>query len=108
VDVFDAELWVIRLALDVTIEMRETLQRHGVEMLGVFSDSQAAIRWMAHLALGHGQRLARRINRPAQALLAHSIKMGIHWVLGHSGIPGNEEADRQANKARNASGNMAT
>ena len=50
------------------------------------------------------QRLARRINRRAQALLAHGIATEIHCVPGHSGIPGNEGADRQANLARDASG----
>jgi len=30
-EVFDAELWAIGLALEVTIEKRETLQRHGVK-----------------------------------------------------------------------------
>jgi hypothetical protein len=37
-EVFDAELWPIRLALDVGIEKRETLQKHGVKTVAVFSE----------------------------------------------------------------------
>jgi len=40
----------------------------------------------------------------APSLLAHSIATEIRWVPGHSGIPGHEEADRQANLAHDASG----
>jgi hypothetical protein len=61
-EVFDAELWAIGLALDVAIEKRETFQKHGVKTVTVFSDSQAAIRRAARLEAGPGQRLARRIN----------------------------------------------
>jgi len=42
-EVFDAELWVIGLALDVAIEQRATLQMPGVKPVAVFSDSQATI-----------------------------------------------------------------
>jgi len=104
IEVFDAEMWAIGLALDLAIEKIDTLQKHGVRTVAVFSDSQAAIRRAAHVEPGPGQRLARGINRRARNLLAHGITTEIHWVPGHSGIPGNEEADRQANLARDASG----
>jgi len=42
-EVFDAKLWAIGIALDVAIENRETLQMHGVKTVAVLSDSQAAI-----------------------------------------------------------------
>jgi hypothetical protein len=103
-EVFDAELWAIGLVLDVAIEMRQKSQEHGVKTVAVFSDSLAAIRRTAHLEPGPGQRLARPINRRARNLLAHGIATDIHSAPGHSGIPGNEEADCQVNMASGASG----
>ena len=107
-EVLDAELWAIRLALDAAMEKRDTLQQHGVKLVAVISNSQAAIRRTAHLEPGLGQRLARRINSRARNLLAHGIATEIHWVPGHSGITGNEEVDRQANLARDRCGSTMT
>jgi ribonuclease HI len=101
---FDAELWTIRLALVETLKKREILQRPGVKAVAIVSDSQTAIRRPANLEPGSRQRFVRQINRRACALLAHGIATEIHWVPVHSGIPGNEEADHQANLARDSSG----
>jgi len=41
-----------------------------------------------------------------QALLTHGIATEIHWLPEHCGIPGNEEADRQANLVRDGIGRI--
>jgi ribonuclease HI len=98
--IHDAELWAIGLALRESVRKRDTLQTHGVTKVAVFSDSQAAIRRTEHLEPGPGQPLVRWINQSARTLRKAGIETEIHWVPGHTGIPGNEEADRQANLAR--------
>jgi len=99
-EVYDAELWAIRLALRESVQKRDTLQTHGVTEVAVFSDSQAAIRRTERLDHGPGRDLARWVNQCARTLHEAAIETEIHWVPGHTGIPGNEEADRQANLAR--------
>jgi hypothetical protein len=103
-EVFDTELWAIGLALDVAIEKRDTLQMHRVKTLAIVSDSQNGIQRAAQLVPGQAHLMARRFNRREQSILAYSILTDIHCVPGYSGIPGNEEADCQANLARDASG----
>ena len=47
-----------------------------------------------------GQHLARRINQCARTLHEAGIETEIQWVLEHTGITGNEEADCHANLGR--------
>jgi len=98
-EVFDAALWAIGIALRNSVARAEALRAHPVTTVVVISDSQAAILLTAHLDPGPVRQLARAIDEHARALHAHGIEVVIHWVLGHAGFPGNEEADRQVNKA---------
>jgi hypothetical protein len=95
-----AELWAIGLALRESVKKINTLRANGVTKVAIFSDSQAAIRRTEHLEPGPGQPLAWCINRNARTLRKRGIETEIDWVPGHAGIPGNEEADRKANLAR--------
>jgi ribonuclease HI len=103
-EVFDAELWAIGDVIRKYVARAEALLAHGVMTVAVFCDSQAAIRRTTHLDPGPWQHLARAINEHASALRAPGIEAAIHWVPGHSGIAANEEADHQANKARDDRG----
>ena len=51
----EGEQWSIELALDVTIEKREALERHGVKTVAVLSDSQTACGQGVHQDPGLGQ-----------------------------------------------------
>jgi ribonuclease HI len=101
---FDTKLGVIEITLDVMIEKGDTVQKHGLKTVAGVSDSHIAIQRTAHLEPGPGKQLARQINRRVQSLCAHGIATEIHWVLGNSGTPGTEEADRHVNLVQDASG----
>jgi hypothetical protein len=51
-EVFDAELWASRLALNRAIKKRQILQMQGVKTVVVIRDSQAALQHAAHLEPG--------------------------------------------------------
>jgi ribonuclease HI len=103
-EVFEAELWAISIALPKSVTRAESLWALRVTTLVILSHTQAAIRRTAHLDSGPGQQLARAINEHARALRGHGIDVEIHWVPGHSGIPRNIQTDCQANKSQEGRG----
>jgi hypothetical protein len=98
-EVNDGEPSAFRLALGLSVSKRDTLLTHGGMKVAEFSYSQAAIRRTEHLEPGPGPALARWIHRSASTLREEGIETQINWVPGDTGIPGNKEANRQANLA---------
>jgi len=100
----DGAFWAIGLACDMAITKRETLQKHGVKTVAVFSNSQAIIQRITQRQLGPAQQLARHINSSVRNRLPLGIATKIHWVAGPSSILVIKEAESEVNKARDASG----
>lgn len=78
----------------------DTLDTHRVTNVVVFSDSQAAIQRTEHLKPRPGQPFARWINQSARTPREAGIETEIDWLPVPTCIPGYEQADRQANLAR--------
>jgi len=99
-EVNNTELWAIGFALRESVKTWDTLQTHGVTKVAVFSGSRAAIRRVEHLEPEQGQQQAWWISECTRNLREAGIQTEIHCVPRHTGIPANEEADRQANLVR--------
>jgi ribonuclease HI len=88
--VFQTEIYAI---LQCAYENKRRAYRN--KWILIFSDSQAALR-----ALVGPKVTSDLVSECLNALsgLAGRNEVILAWVLGHCGIPGNEEADRLANK----------
>jgi ribonuclease HI len=97
-EVFDAEL---RRIYECLLTCRNHARIHHLHRhyIHIFSDNQAAITRSASLERGPGQEIAALIHDTAFALRPHIVQVTVHWVPGHTGVPGNKKADTLAKLA---------
>ena len=93
-EVFDAEVFAIRLALQVLDERAERDRSYTI-----FSDSQAALSRVQHDRTGPGQTLAIDAITTARGITSRGNDICLRWTPSHEGIDGNERADRTARRA---------
>jgi ribonuclease HI len=91
-EVFDAELHAIHDCLATCQKIIEYNRLHR-RRIHIFSDNQAAILRASLTTYGPGQELARSIHTIATSLRSRRTSVILHWVLGHTAIPGNDHAD---------------
>lgn len=84
-----AELVGLALALEIA-------QEAANRQIAVFVDSQTALTTLRNPRQASGQDIVRNI---IETLERMSERVTFHWIAAHSGIPGNEEADRLAKEA---------
>ena len=67
----------------------------------IFSDSQDALRALNITRPGPGQALLCRIQHEITTIhhRKHSLRLCLVWIPGHSDIPGNDDAHREAQRA---------
>jgi ribonuclease HI len=105
--VYEAELAGILLGLHLIKNER----RSRVKCI-IGADNQAAVQALRTDLTGPGQHIAAECRKLAKLInktkRSRNFKLTIRWTAGHSGIPGNEKADKEAKDAAGgASSNAA-
>ena len=95
-EVLDAELWGISRALKIAL--KETTPRKAGRIT-VYSDAQVAIKQLRETKSKAGQALRIQIYEQARQLQAYGGEVIVRWIPSHSGIEGNEQADKAAKEA---------
>lgn len=65
----------------------------------VYSDSQASLKVVEAMRSTADQTRLRRVQSACETIRRCGAELELHWVAGHEGVPGNEIADRVADRA---------
>ncbi|KAK6222510.1 zinc finger protein [Colletotrichum tabaci] len=95
--VYAGELQGIILALEIAEEDRQRGNNRSKVL--IYTDNQAAIRSSARPKGKSGSYLLQTIAVKTQKLQEQGLKTEIRWVPAHTGIQGNEDADKAAKEA---------
>ena len=68
-------------------------------VINIFCDSQSIINNLRQCNVGAGQALKLQMYQKAQELVERGHSIFIRWIPGHSGVEGNERADKAAKEA---------
>ena len=92
-EAFDAECSALARALEVAAK-----RRTGPKAVTIFTDSQAAMARIASEEPGPAQRYARQAREWRKELRKRdrNLRVELRWCPAHSGVAGNEEADKWA------------
>ncbi|CUS06669.1 unnamed protein product, partial [Tuber aestivum] len=94
--VYHGEL--VGIARALTEASRSSL---SCKYIWVVTDNQAAISNSHRLSPHPGQQISQQIQQLTKDLLSSDLdlQLHLHWVPSHTGIQGNDEADRLAKQA---------
>ena len=95
--VYAAELQGISQALQIAQQDREAGFRRNKVL--IYTDNQAAIRSSAKPKGKSGAYLLKDITTRTAKLHAQGLPIEIHWIPAHTGVDGNEDADKAAKEA---------
>ncbi|KAJ6439009.1 reverse transcriptase [Purpureocillium lavendulum] len=95
--VYAGELQGISLALDIA--QRDRAEGYRRSKVVIYTDNQAAIRSSAKPKGKSGAYLLKKIVAQTAILQENNLPIEIRWVPAHTGVQGNEDADKAAKEA---------
>lgn len=107
--VFTAELKGVDLATKMIGIVAEKDTKRIIKGFDIFTDNQAAIRAIKKGDTGSGQSILRSIVTKLTNIREKApYEISIYWIPAHTGVRGNEEADKAAREAADAPEDIRT